>query len=246
MDTDIGGVLTPPPALPEDLPPPIPTSPLPEEVEEAVNVPVASTRKSDPVKLNPITRQAMALPSPTERLVGIVGGHGGGPSLGGAASGASNELITTTRIVTQPTSPDELIPPLPEALERSIKVMKDSDTLGVQVDIEDNGINGLVVRSVAPGGTVGRDGRIHAGDYLVRVNGENMKNISHGEALDILRRTHMIPLNSEICITYIPATDAAIFKTSAITRLSEEKSQHQQEESRQQQQPHQRPTPAAR
>ena len=231
MDTDIGGVLTPPPALPEDLPPPIPTSPLPEEIGEPLTIPVATTRRSDPVKLNPITRQAMALPSPTERLVGIVG-HG---------SGSSSELVTTTRVVKQPPSPDEVIPPLPEALERSIKVMKDSDTLGVQVDIEDNGINGLVVRSVAPGGTVGRDGRVHAGDYLVRVNGENMKNISHGEALDILRRTHMIPLNSEICITYIPATDAAIFKTSAITRLSEEKSQ---EESKQQ--PHQRPTPAAR
>merc|ERR1712066_496798 len=35
------------------------------------------------------------------------------------------------------------IPPLPEALERSIKVVKGSDTLGVQVDIEDNGVNGL-------------------------------------------------------------------------------------------------------
>ena len=185
MDTDLGGVMTPPPALPEDLPPPVPTSPLPDEAEESASrIPVATTRKSDPVKLNPITRQAMALPSPSERLVGVIG-----------QGSSSSEMVTTTRIVQQPSSPDELIPPLPEALERSIKVMKDSDTLGVQVDIEDNGINGLVVRSVAPGGTVGRDGRIHAGDYLVRVNGENMKNISHGEALDILRRTHMIPLN---------------------------------------------------
>jgi len=98
------------------------------------------------------------------------------------------------------------------------------------VDIEDNGINGLVVRSVAPGGTVGRDGRIHAGDYLVKVNGENMRNISHGEALDILRRTHMIPLNPEIGITYIPAMDATIFKTSAITRLSEASGNSKEEE----------------
>ena len=93
---------------------------------------------------------------------------------------------------------------------RSFQVVKDSDTLGVQVDIEDNGINGLVVRSVAPEGTIGRDGRIHAGDYLVRVNGELMKGISHEEAMEILRRTKMIPRNNEICITYIPATDAAV------------------------------------
>ena len=43
---------------------------------------------------------------------------------------------------------------------QNIKVLKDSDQLGVQVDIEEGGINGLVVRSVAPGGTVGRDARI--------------------------------------------------------------------------------------
>ena len=205
MNTDIGDVVTPPPALPEDIPPPVPTSPLPNEN------PLPSVRKSE-IKLNPITRQTMTLPSPTERLIG-------------------SELVMTTR---QVSSPEDVIPPLPEALERTIKVKKDSDTLGVQVDIEDNGINGLVVRSVAPGGTVGRDGRIHAGDYLVRVNGENMKNISHGEALEILRRTHMIPLNSEISICYIPATDAAIFKTSMITRLSELESNKS------------RPTPAAR
>ena len=43
-------------------------------------------------------------------------------------------------------SGEELIPPLPTALERHIRVVKDSDTLGVQVDIEEEGINGLVVR----------------------------------------------------------------------------------------------------
>jgi len=54
------------------------------------------------------------------------------------------------------------------------------------------------VRSVAPGGTFARDGRILPGDYLVKVNGENMRRISHSQALDILRRTHMMPIRSEI------------------------------------------------
>ena len=149
----------------------------------------------------------MALPSPTERLV---------------------SLTTTTRIVKS--SEVESIPPLPEALERSIKVVKGSDTLGVQVDIEDNGVNGLVVRSVAPGGTIGQDGRILPGDYLVRVNGENMKSISHAEALDIIRKTHSIPLNKEISITYIPANDALVFKTTALTKLAEEETYNDAEE----------------
>ena len=40
------------------------------------------------------------------------------------------------------------IPPLPEALEQKIKISKDADTLGVQVDIKEGGVNGMDVRSV--------------------------------------------------------------------------------------------------
>ena len=42
------------------------------------------------------------------------------------------------------------------------------------------------------------------------------------QALDILRRTYMMPLKSEISITYIPASDAAVFKASALSRLGTE------------------------
>ncbi len=89
-----------------------------------------------------------------------------------------------------------------------------------QVDIEEDGTNGLVVRSVAPGGTLARDGRVQPGDYLVSVNGESMRRISHSQALDALRRTHMMPRGAEIVMTYIPASDAAVFKASAISRLT--------------------------
>ena len=58
--------------------------------------------------------------------------------------GGSSTVVTTR--FEEVKSGEELIPPLPTALERHIKVMKDSDTLGVQVDIEEEGINGLVVR----------------------------------------------------------------------------------------------------
>ena len=220
--SELSDMETPPPPLPEDMPPPVPTSPLPEEELDGIDETKASRKgvavvkklppppassSSSEIKENPITRQTMALPSPTERLV---------------------SLTTTTRIVKS--SEVESIPPLPEALERSIKVVKGSDTLGVQVDIEDNGVNGLVVRSVAPGGTIGQDGRILPGDYLVRVNGENMKSISHAEALDIIRKTHSIPLNKEISITYIPANDALVFKTTALTKLAEEETYNDAEE----------------
>ena len=58
---------------------------------------------------------------------------------------------------------------------------------------------------------------------MVKVNGENMRNISLNQALDILRRTQKVPLGNEIPITYIPASDAAVHKTSVITRITTEK-----------------------
>ena len=81
-----------------------------------------------------------------------------------------------------------------------------------------------------PTGTLGRDGRIQAGDYMVKVNGENMRNISLNQALDILRRTQKVPLGNEIPITYIPASDAAVHKTSVITRITTEKKIHPKNE----------------
>ena len=67
--------------------------------------------------------------------------------------------FVTTRYEEKVEGEDD-IPPLPVELEQNIKVLKDSDQLGVQVDIEEGGINGLVVRSVNERGTVGRDSRI--------------------------------------------------------------------------------------
>ena len=87
-----------------------------------------------------------------------------------------------------------------------------------------------MVRSIVPTGTLGRDGRIQAGDYMVKVNGENMRNISLNQALDILRRTQKVPLGNEIPITYIPASDAAVHKTSVITRITTEKKIHPKNE----------------
>ena len=154
----------------------------------------------------------MALP-PTERLLGAP---------------ASSSTFVTTRYEEKVDGEDD-IPPLPAELEHHIKVTKDSDQLGLQVDIEEGGINGLIVRSVAVNGTIGRDGRIRPGDYILKVNNENMRNISHSHALDILRRTQMVPLSQEIPITFIPASDAAVFKASvALKQVGEEEEEEEE------------------
>ena len=86
------------------------------------------------------------------------------------------------------------------------------------MDIEDGGLNGMVVRSLTRGGTLARDGRVQPGDYLVAVNNENMRGVSQSSALAVLRRTQLVPLGGEVPITYIPASDAVVFRTSTLTR----------------------------
>ena len=112
------------------------------------------------------------------------------------------------------------IPPLPKALDQKIKLNKDAEALGLQADIEEDSLNGMIVRSLTKDGTLARDGKIQPGDYLVAVNGENMRNISHSQALAVLRRAQAIPLGEEISITYIPASDAVVFRTTILTRVA--------------------------
>ena len=181
-----------------DLPPPLPTSPIPDE-DDADNEGVSPPNKS--IETSPARNQSISIPA-TERLIG----------------GGIKSMTVETRYEER-TDADN-IPPLPEALEQKIKIIKDADALGLQVDIEEGGMNGMVVRSLTRGGTLARDGRIQPGDYLVAVNGENMRCVSHSQALAVLRRAQTVPLGEEIPITYIPASDAVVFRTTILTRVA--------------------------
>ena len=191
-----------------DLPPPLPTSPLPEDDDDDVDKSTDSQSQEravtrDTVSLSP-SRNTIAIPN-TERLIG-------------GAGGTVKSMTVETRYEER-TDADN-IPPLPQALEQKIKISKDAETLGVQVDIEEGGVNGMVVRSVTRGGTLARDGRVQPGDYLVAVNSENMRGVSHSQALAVLRRAQSVPLGEEIPITYIPASDAVVFRTSVLTKVA--------------------------
>ena len=194
-----------------DLPPPLPTSPLPDDDDEDEVDRSTRSRDShsqeassvrDSASASP-ARNTIAIPN-TERLIGA------GPAV---------KSMTVETRYEERTDADN-IPPLPEALEQKIKINKDAETLGVQVDIEEGGVNGMVVRSVTRGGTLARDGRVQPGDYLVAVNSENMRGVSHSQALAVLRRAQTVPLGGEIPITYIPATDAVVFRTSVLTKVA--------------------------
>ena len=208
METDLGDAqrLSITSDIP-DLPPPLPTSPVPND-----DTPTGSTADLS----NSPNKAGMNLPA-TERLIG----------------GTRNDQVPTLETRTrndqglnvetrfEEKTDSDNIPPLPSALEHKIKVIKDGDTLGLQVDIEDGGLNGMVVRSLTRGGTLARDGRLQPGDYLVNVNNENMRGVSQNQALAVLRRTQLVPKGGEVPITYIPASDAVVFRTSMLTRVAE-------------------------
>jgi len=189
-----------------DLPPPLPTSPIPVEEESDLG--------DSPVHVAPIKK--ISLPA-TERLIG-------GTKKTTDSKGLGSFTVETR--YEEKTDSDN-IPPLPQALEQKIRIVKDTDTLGLQVDIEDGGLNGMVVRSLTRGGTLARDGRIQPGDYLVSVNSENMRGVSQNQALAVLRRTQLVSLGVEVPITYIPALDAAVYRTSMLTRVAEREDEGQ-------------------
>lgn len=80
---------------------------------------------------------------------------------------------------------------LPSALERTVKVKKQEEPLGINVELVDEGKNGVMVTSVAIGGPFARDGRIHAGDYLLAINNESLRNVTNAQARAILRRAQL-------------------------------------------------------
>ena len=137
-----------------DLPPPLPTLPLPDDDEDEVD---RSTRSRDSHSQEASSVRDSASASPAQNTIAIPNTErliGAGPAV---------KSMTVERREEDRTDANN-IPPLPEALEQKIMINKDAETLGVQVDIEEGRVNGMLVRSVTLGGTLARDVRGGRGD----------------------------------------------------------------------------------
>lgn len=108
---------------------------------------------------------------------------------------------------------------LPSTLEKTIKIRKGQEQLGITVDAIDKGVNGCVVKSISPNGAIGRDGRIAVGDYIVSINNESMRRITNAQSRAILRRASLLGI--DINITYITSSDATTHKETAGSRTQE-------------------------
>uniref|UniRef100_A0A914NHW6 PDZ domain-containing protein n=1 Tax=Meloidogyne incognita TaxID=6306 RepID=A0A914NHW6_MELIC len=100
---------------------------------------------------------------------------------------------------------------LPSHLERHIKILKSSLPLGVVLDADaDKAINGCVAKNICSKKALAKDGRIQPGDFIVKINGENLRNVTNAQARAILKRANLI--GAQCNISYITASDAGLWK----------------------------------
>ena len=65
--------------------------------------------------------------------------------------------------------------------------------LGLVVDAYvDEGVNGCLIRSIAPTTTTTKQYTLRPGDYILSINNENMKKISNAQARSIIRRASLV------------------------------------------------------
>ena len=81
----------------------------------------------------------------------------------------------------------------PVYLEREIRVKHNFDQLALVVDAYvDEGVNGCLVRSIAPTSTITHQHDLRPGDYILSINNESMKKISNAQARSIIRRASLM------------------------------------------------------
>ncbi|XP_069994007.1 multiple PDZ domain protein isoform X16 [Penaeus vannamei] len=194
-------------------------------------VPVATERLigSGPTNMAaaPSTTSLPAAQPPSQTHAAYAHGTGGG-------AGSGDEDQTTPHSSPQLSRWAAQVPPLPKEMERTIKIKKGADQLGVNIEVVDQGVNGVVVSSLVRNGAVHKDGRLHAGDFILSVNNESMRNITNSQARAILRRTQLVSTDVSIC--YIRGQDAAAFREASLLQYrSGQQEQHQQSQQSQQQ-----------
>lgn len=154
------------------VPPPLPQSEPPSLLDDEEGDD-ASEQESSPEAEEP---NPLLVPVAMERL--LMSSASTGSMDGAAAASALSDGAS--------------VPPLPTALERTVRIKKGGDPLGINVEVVDGGASGVLVTSVTKGGAIHRDGRIRVGDFLVSVNHETMRSATNAQARAILRRTQLV------------------------------------------------------
>ncbi|KAK8394133.1 hypothetical protein O3P69_006374 [Scylla paramamosain] len=183
-------------------------------------VPVATERLIGSGSSTALTPAASSTPLTSAHAAHYHATQGSGEEEGGSPQ--SSPLLP--RWVAHP-------PVLPRELERAIKIKKGADQLGINIEVVDQGVNGVVISSLVRNGAVHKDGRLHAGDLILSVNNESMRNITNSQARAILRRTQLV--STDVSILYIRGQDAAQYREASLLHYRDGQQQQQQQQQQQ-------------
>ncbi|NXI58019.1 INADL protein, partial [Chloroceryle aenea] len=108
-----------------------------------------------------------------------------------APSYLSPEAEVTSRSIFPPPLPvDPATCPIVPGQEMTIEISKGRSGLGLSiVGGKDTPLDAIVIHEVYEEGAAARDGRLWAGDQILEVNGIDLRNASHEEAITALRQT---------------------------------------------------------
>ncbi|NWR64368.1 INADL protein, partial [Bucorvus abyssinicus] len=103
----------------------------------------------------------------------------------------SPEAEVTSRSILPPPLPvDPATCPIVPGQEMTIEISKGRSGLGLSiVGGKDTPLDAIVIHEVYEEGAAARDGRLWAGDQILEVNGIDLRNASHEEAITALRQT---------------------------------------------------------
>ncbi|XP_037133907.1 tyrosine-protein phosphatase non-receptor type 13 [Syngnathus acus] len=107
--------------------------------------------------------------------------------------------------------------------EKIVKLKKVAGSLGISItdDVNTNAPNGgIYIKSLVPGGSADRDGRIHAGDRILEVDGINFQGVTYEQAVECLCKTgEMVTLVVEHVLRSSPGVSLSAYNdTSEATR----------------------------
>ncbi|KAL3316653.1 hypothetical protein Ciccas_004701 [Cichlidogyrus casuarinus] len=109
-----------------------------------------------------------------------------------------------------------------------VQLIKPSPNVGLGFSIFKNddlndpdALDGVFITRINPGSVAEKSGRLHIGDQLVEVNGQDLTNVSHQEALDILR-------NSGTVADLLICRPRGLFSGSELSAASENSSYRHQ------------------
>ncbi|XP_050162264.1 inaD-like protein isoform X2 [Myiozetetes cayanensis] len=102
----------------------------------------------------------------------------------------SPDAEVTSRVFPPPLPVDPATCPIVPGQEMTIEISKGRSGLGLSiVGGKDTPLDAIVIHEVYEEGAAARDGRLWAGDQILEVNGIDLRNASHEEAITALRQT---------------------------------------------------------